>query len=283
MDRPRDPLQSALATLQTRWGSAAVRLGDGRPVGASAAAGSAAPAVHGALALSVVAGDPLGCVEQLRQAGVISTGFPALDAILGPSGLPAEVSAVIRGGPSSGKTTLALRCIAEAQASGDIVAYLDLARTFDPVDAVGRGVDLRWLLIVRPADTAEGFALAGSLLSGRCVGLLVVDLPAPCQARTEELLRRLTAHARRVGARLIVLEPVSVAAALQAALTRDTGLAPGAGATRLATPGPGCRGPAHHGGGGQEPLRPTGSQRGPGHPLPHGRGALDGGASTGLG
>jgi recombination protein RecA len=158
------------------------------------------------------------------QAGIISTGFPALDAILGPSGLPAEASVVIRGGPSSGKTTLALRCIAEAQGGGDIVVYLDLARSFDPIDAVGRGVDLRWLLIIRPADAAEGFALAGALLSGRCIGLLVVDLPARLQARMEEQLRRLTAHARRVGARLIVLEPISAAAALQAALARDTGL-----------------------------------------------------------
>lgn len=158
------------------------------------------------------------------EAGVISTGFPALDAILGPSGLPAEASAVIRGGPSSGKTTLALRCIAEAQGGGDIAAYLDLTRVFDPVEAVGRGVDLRWLLIIRPADAPEGFALAGALLSGRCVGLLVVDLPPRVHARMEEQLRRLAAHARRVGARLIVLEPLSVDAAIQAALARATGL-----------------------------------------------------------
>ena len=223
MDRPREPLQSALATLQNRWGSAAVRLGDGRPAGASTVVGSATPAVHGALALTALPEEER-AGSAAPQAGVMSTGFPALDAILGPSGLPAEASAVIRGGPSSGKTTLALRCIAEAQMGGDIVAYLDLARTFDPIDAVGRGVDLRWLLIIRPADTSEGFALAGSLLSGRCVGLLVVDLPARSQARLEEPLRRLTAHARRVGARLIVLEPISVAAALQAALARDTGL-----------------------------------------------------------
>ena len=67
------------------------------------------------------------CEDRRRPSlGVLSTGFPALDAILGPSGLPAEASVVVRGGPSSGKTTLALRCVAEAQASGDIVAWLDL-------------------------------------------------------------------------------------------------------------------------------------------------------------
>jgi len=158
-------------------------------------------------------------------AGVISTGFPALDAILGPSGLPPEASVAVRGGPSSGKTTLALRCVAEAQASGDIVAWLDLGRAFDPVEAVGRGVDLRWTVVVRPVDAQEGFNLAGALLTGRSVGLLVVDLPARLRAaRLADQLRRLAAHARRVGARLIVLEPASVAGSLQTALAGSTSL-----------------------------------------------------------
>jgi len=138
--------------------------------------------------------------------------------------LPVEASAVVRGGPSSGKTTLALRCAAEAQSGGDIVAWLDLGRVFDPVEAVGRGVDLRWLLVVRPADVQEGLNLAGALLSGRSVGLLVVDLPARLRGRLDDQLRRLVAHARRVGARLIVLEPPSIAGPLQAALASSTGL-----------------------------------------------------------
>jgi recombination protein RecA len=130
----------------------------------------------------------------------------------------------VRGGPSSGKTTLALRTVAEAQASGDIVAWLDLGRSFDPVEAVGRGVDLHWLLVVRPADVQEGLGLAGALLSGRCVGLLVVDLPARLRGRLDDQLRRLVAHARRVGARLLVLESPSMSDALQAALAGSTGL-----------------------------------------------------------
>jgi RecA/RadA recombinase len=155
--------------------------------------------------------------------GVVSTGFPALDAILGPSGLPAEACLVVRGGPSCGKTTLALRCLAESQAGGDIVAWLDLARSFDPVEAVGRGVDLRWLLVIRPAGMGEGLALAGALLSGRCLGLLVVDLPARSSG-TAEQLRRLVAHARRAGARLIVLEPASAGGPTQVALAGASGL-----------------------------------------------------------
>ena len=227
MERSAEPLEIALATLQTRWGSAAVRLGNGRPAWVAPAARSAGPAVHGALALAVLP-DSHPEAPQLRPDGpasdVISTGFPDLDAILGPSGLPAEASVVVRGGASSGKTTLALRCVAEAQAGGDIVAWLDLAHTFDPVEAVGRGVDLRWLLVIRPADAPEGLALAGALLSGRCLGLLVVDLPARLRARADEPFRRLVGHARRVGARLMVLEPAVLDGALRAALSGSSGL-----------------------------------------------------------
>jgi len=227
MERPANPLESAFATLQTRWGSAAVRLGNGHPVGSSSAVGSAAPAVHGALALAVLPDSHSEAPQLLWDApvsAVISTGFPDLDAILGPSGLPAEASVVVRGGASSGKTTLALRCVAEAQADGDIVAWLDLGQTFDPVEALGRGVDLRWLLVIRPVDVPEGLALAGALLSGRCLGLLVVDLPARMPARAQDQLRRLVVQARRSGARLVLLEPAALDGTLQAALSRSSGL-----------------------------------------------------------
>jgi hypothetical protein len=92
------------------------------------------------------------------------------------------------------------------------------------VEAVGRGVDLRWLLVLRPADLAEGLALAGALLSGRCTGLLVVDLPARLRGRPDDGLRRLAAHARRTGARLLVLEPASLGGTLPATLAQSTGL-----------------------------------------------------------
>jgi RecA/RadA recombinase len=225
MERPIEPLRGALATLQTRWGSAVIRLGDGQPAGLGAE--HMDTAIHGALALAAL---PEHSHPEAPPAGpdpgrgLLSTGFPDLDAILGPAGLPQEASVVVRGAPSSGKTTLALRCAAEAQAAGDIVAWLDLGQAFDPVEAVGRGVDLRWLLVVRPADVTEGLALAGALLSGRCVGLLVVDLPARCPARADEQLRRLVAHARRTGARLVVLEPASAAAAVHGALAQVSGL-----------------------------------------------------------
>jgi hypothetical protein len=230
MGRPHEPLDSALVTLRTRWGSAAVRLGNGGPVGIRQPAMEAGPATHGALALATLP-DPV--TDRLSQGApasepsmgdVVSTGFPALDAILGTRGLPREVGAAFRGGPSSGKTTLALRCVASSQEQGAIVAWLDLARTFDPVEAVGRGVDLRWLLIVRPADLDEAFSLAAGLLSGRSVDLLVVDLPARLRGGTDERLRRLFAHGRRVGARLIVLEPASIGRSSAAVLAESAAI-----------------------------------------------------------
>lgn len=222
---PTEPLRDALATLQSRWGNAVVRLGDGHSGMPRAAVGpgSDAPAVHGALALAQLP-DSHPEAAPAPAAGVISTGFPELDAILGPAGLPAEASVVIRGGPSSGKTTLALRTSAEAQGNGDIVVWLDLGRSFDPGEAVCRGVDLSWLLVIRSADAAEGLAVAGSLLAGRCVGLLVVDLPARLRARTDEPLRRIVTQARRVGARLIVLESASLDASAQAVLVGSSGV-----------------------------------------------------------
>ncbi|MBA2570126.1 MAG: hypothetical protein H0V04_02975 [Chloroflexi bacterium] len=219
-DPSRPALAGALAKLQSRWGTAAIRMGgDG-------GAAIPTPSTHGALALAPVP-EPAVVPSPGFAPGshdVISTGFADLDAALGAGGLPRQASAAIRGDVSSGKTTLVLRCIAEAQAGGAIVAWLDLPRAFDPIGAVARGVDLRWLLIVRPKDPAEGFTLAGALLSGRAVDLLVVDLPSVLAAREEHTLRRLSAHARRVGARLLVLEPPTLAGTLHGALAEVTGL-----------------------------------------------------------
>jgi hypothetical protein len=227
---PTDSLSTALARLESRWGSAAVRIGSGGIV--RAAVDDYAPRVHGALALApLVTGQPevppaVDPRDPLAPLGdeVLGTGFPRLDALLGVGGLPRGVSASLRGGRSSGKTALALHWIAQAQAHGAIVAFLDVGRVFDPIEAVGRGVDLRWLLILRPLDAEEGFALAAALLSGRLVDLLVVDLPDRLPLRHEASLRRLAAHARRIQVRFIVLEPASLSAPVHSALAEVVGL-----------------------------------------------------------
>jgi recombination protein RecA len=155
---------------------------------------------------------------------IVPTGFARLDALLGTGGLPRGVSASFRGARSSGKTTLALHCLAQAQARGGIVAYLDLCRVFDPVEAAARGVDLRWLLVVRPADVDEGWALSAALVAGRQIDLLVVDLPERLRPKHDASLRRLAAHARRSSVRMIVLEPANLAAPVHGALAESVGL-----------------------------------------------------------
>jgi recombination protein RecA len=207
-------LDSALARLESRWGSAAVRLGSGQS--------GPRPPVSGALALAPLP-EPLPAPAPAERE-VLPTGFPRLDAVLGQGGLPRGASASFRGGQSSGKTALALHCLAQAQAQGAIVAFLDLSRSFDPLEAASRGVDLRWLLVLRSSDAQEGFALAGALLAGRQVDLLVVDLPARLPAQHESGLRRLAAHARRQAIRLIVLEPLSIGRNLHGALAESVGL-----------------------------------------------------------
>ena len=232
MQTSNGSLATALAKLQGRWGSAAIRMGNGHQ---AASRDDADRLTAGALALAPepdlelepprdtavpARSDPLAPIAR----DVVSTGFPALDAVLGPGGLPRTASAVIRGDLSSGKTTLAMRCIAEAQATGAIAAWLDLGRAFDPLEAVARGIDLRWLIVVRSRDPAEGFAICGALLAGRAVDLLVVDLPSRLPERGEETVRQLAARAQHAAARLIVLEPPSLPGSLQGAVAETTGL-----------------------------------------------------------
>jgi len=171
--------------------------------------------------------DPIGAI--------VPTGFAALDAILGPGGVPRQASLAVRGDHSSGKTTLALRLVAEAQATGSIVAWLDLARSLDPVEAVARGVRLEWLVVLAPETLDEGLAMAGALLQGRAVDLLVADLPAARGVGTAsragghspsaaDRLHRLAALARRAGALLVLLEPPELSGPVAGALAEAAGL-----------------------------------------------------------
>jgi RecA/RadA recombinase len=143
---------------------------------------------------------------------VIHTGFATLDAILGPGGLPKSASVAIRGDGSSGRTTLALTVGAEAQAQGSVVAWLDLSRSFDPVEAVARGIRLEWLVVITPVSLDEGLSIAGSLLAGRSVDMLVLDLPGGRLAKTDrpariaDRLHRLAALARRAETLLLILD-----------------------------------------------------------------------------
>jgi hypothetical protein len=213
-------VSAALASLQTRWGAAAPRV-----VGALATAPLPAepPGVDDGPAPSP-SGEPRTGVER-----IVRTGFPALDAIVGPGGLPRSASVTLRGAPSSGATTLALRLVAEAQADGAIVAWLDLARALDPVEAVARGVRLDWLVVLTPDTLDEGLSIAGMLLAGRSVDVLVIDLPprpnvGTTPAKVAERLRRLAGLARRAETLLVALEPPGLTPGLVTAVAESTGL-----------------------------------------------------------
>lgn len=227
MSTPSPALDRAVATLATRWGSAAVRFGNGRSVDAIAPVpveGALAPA----LLPEVEAPSPGHRADRSiapADGSVIPTGFAALDAALGVGGLPRAATAAFRGDVSSGRTTLVLRLAAEAQARGAIVAWLDAGRMLDPVEAVARGVDLAWLVVLAPRDLDEGLAMAGALLQGRAVDLLVVDLPERgTAARHAVMVHRLAALARHAGTLLVVLEPPALPETLRLALAEASGL-----------------------------------------------------------
>jgi RecA/RadA recombinase len=207
-------VSAALASLQARWGAAAPRV-----VGALATVPLPTEETE-----PTILPEPGGGVDR-----IVRTGFPALDAILGPGGLPRSASVALRGDASSGKTTLALRLAAEAQADGAIVAWLDLARALDPVEAVARGVRLDWLIVITPETLDEGLSIAGTLLAGRSVDLLVIDLPprpdpGTTAAKVADRLRRLSALARRAETLLVALEPPGLTSGLATAVAESTGL-----------------------------------------------------------
>jgi RecA/RadA recombinase len=212
---------AAVTSLQARWGAAAPRITDGALALAPATAPSLVPVPTNA---------PTPTPAPAHDDRVIHTGFAALDAILGPGGLPRSASVAIRGDGSSGRTTLVHRLAAEAQAQGSIVAWLDLSRSFDPVEAVARGIRLEWLVVVTPETLDEGLAIGGALLAGRSVDLLVLDLPGGRLAATDrpariaDRLGRLAALARRSETLFVVLEPPGVSGGLATAVAESTGL-----------------------------------------------------------
>ena len=164
----------------------------------------------------------------------IPTGFRALDAILGLGGLPRASTTALQGDGTSGKTTLGLRAVAAAQAAGGIAAYLDLARSLDPVEAAARGVALEWLVVLTPDTLEEALSMAAMLLQDRTVDLLLLDLPplppltgdrrGLSAAALGERLHRLAALARRAEVQLLVLEPPNLPAPITGALAQVAAL-----------------------------------------------------------
>jgi hypothetical protein len=110
------------------------------------------------------------------SAPAVPSGQPALDDALRTGGWPRGSLAFLDAKPGSGAATLALGSLAAAQERGGIVAWIDGDGSFDPATAQRLGVRLEWLLLVRPADAAEGVELAAWLARSRLIDAMVLDL-----------------------------------------------------------------------------------------------------------
>jgi recombination protein RecA len=127
----------------------------------------------------------LGGKEQLVETEVISTGSLGLDIGLGIGGLPRGRIVEIYGPESSGKTTLALQVIAEAQKSGGACAFVDAEHALDPTYAKKLGVQVDDLLISQPDAGEQALEIADTLVRSGAIDVLVVDSVAALVPKAE--------------------------------------------------------------------------------------------------
>ena len=115
----------------------------------------------------------------------IPTGSIGLDCALGIGGLPRGRIVEIFGPESSGKTTVALHCIAEAQKAGGEAAFIDAEHALDPVYAQALGVDIDSLLVSQPDTGEQGLEIAEALVRSGALDIVVVDSVAALVPRQE--------------------------------------------------------------------------------------------------
>jgi len=127
----------------------------------------------------------LGSHEIAAEVDVVSTGSLGLDIALGIGGLPRGRVVEIYGPESSGKTTLALHAIAEAQKAGGACAFIDAEHALDPAYAKKLGVDVENLLISQPDAGEQALEIADTLVRSGAVDVLVVDSVAALVPRAE--------------------------------------------------------------------------------------------------
>jgi recombination protein RecA len=168
----------------------------------------------------------LGAGGPLEEISVIPTGALSLDAALGIGGLPRGRVVEIYGPESSGKTTLALHVVAEAQRLGGIAAFIDAEHALDPIYARRLGVNTDELLISQPDTGEQALEIAETLVRSNAVDVIVVDSVAALVPRAEldgdmgdslpglqarlmsQALRKLTAAISRSGAIVIFINQI---------------------------------------------------------------------------
>ncbi len=151
-DSKQEALQKALAQIEKRFGKDSVmKLGENRTM----------------------------------QVEAISTGSLSLDLALGIGGLPRGRIVEIYGPESSGKTTLALHCIAEGQKNGGQAAFIDVEHALDPVYAKALGVDIDSLLVSQPDTGEQALEITEALVVSGALDVVVVDSVAALVPRAE--------------------------------------------------------------------------------------------------
>ncbi|PII38652.1 recombinase RecA [Sinorhizobium meliloti CCBAU 01290] len=127
----------------------------------------------------------LGAKDSVVEIETVSTGSLGLDIALGIGGLPKGRIIEIYGPESSGKTTLALQTIAEAQKKGGICGFVDAEHALDPVYARKLGVDLENLLISQPDTGEQALEITDTLVRSGAIDILVIDSVAALVPRAE--------------------------------------------------------------------------------------------------
>ena len=123
--------------------------------------------------------------EQVTDVPVIPSGSITLDVALGVGGYPKGRVIEIYGPESSGKTTLAIHAIAEAQKQGGIAAFIDAEHAFDSYYAQKLGVDVENLLISQPDNGEQALEIADSLIRSSAIDIIVIDSVAALTPKAE--------------------------------------------------------------------------------------------------
>ena len=164
--------------------------------------------------------------QEATEHEAISTGSLSLDIALGIGGLPKGRVVEIYGPESSGKTTLAMHVVAEAQRNGGICAYVDAEHAVDPIYAAAIGVDVDELLISQPDTGEQALEIADMLVRSGAIDLIVVDSVAALTPKAEiegemgdshmglqarlmsQALRKITGNAKRSNCMVIFINQI---------------------------------------------------------------------------
>ncbi|HSR08768.1 MAG TPA: recombinase RecA [Bryobacteraceae bacterium] len=164
--------------------------------------------------------------KSVQQVSVIPSGSISLDAALGVGGFPRGRVMEVFGPESSGKTTLALQVIAQAQAVGGTAAFIDAEHALDPTYARALGVDVDNLLVSQPDYGEQALEITGSLIASNVIDVVVVDSVAALVPKAElegemgdsfmglharlmsQAMRKLTASVSKANACLIFINQV---------------------------------------------------------------------------